>query len=65
MTDLANPKSNHKTAGFTKEERESFGKLLGKTFIDTFRQLHPKEKGAYTYWTYMANARAKNVGWLE
>ncbi|KAL7028142.1 hypothetical protein ACKWTF_005733 [Chironomus riparius] len=60
--DLANPKANHKNAGFTKEEREGFTQLLSNGFVDTFRQLHPDEK-AYTFWSYMNNARAKNVGW--
>ncbi|GFS36863.1 DNA-(apurinic or apyrimidinic site) lyase [Trichonephila inaurata madagascariensis] len=61
--DLANPKTNKKNAGFTKEEREGFSTLLSEGFVDTFRHLYPDEKGAYTFWTYMMNARAKNVGW--
>ncbi|CAG9802285.1 unnamed protein product [Chironomus riparius] len=61
--DLANPQSNHKTAGFTKEEREGFTKFLSYGFIDTFRELYPDQTGAYTFWSYMRNARAKNVGW--
>ncbi|GFQ96160.1 DNA-(apurinic or apyrimidinic site) lyase [Trichonephila clavata] len=61
--DLANPKTNKKNAGFTKEEREGFSSLLSEGFMDTFRHLYPDEKGAYTFWTYMMNARAKNVGW--
>ncbi|CAB3378505.1 Hypothetical predicted protein [Cloeon dipterum] len=61
--DLARPKSNTKSAGFTKEERDDFSKLLEEGFVDTFRHLNPDTKDAYTYWTYMANARAKNVGW--
>ncbi|GIY32063.1 DNA-(apurinic or apyrimidinic site) endonuclease [Caerostris darwini] len=61
--DLANPKTNKKNAGFTKEEREGFSTLLSEGFVDTFRHLYPDSKGAYTFWTYMMNARAKNVGW--
>jgi len=64
--DLKNPKTNTKNAGFTREEREGFTDLLasGKEgFVDTFRHLNPDKEGAYTFWTYMANARAKNVGW--
>jgi len=61
--DLARPKGNTKSAGFTKEERDDFTKLLDEGFVDTFRHLNPDTKDAYTYWTYMANARAKNVGW--
>ena len=62
-TDLANPKSNAKTAGFTKEEREGFGKLLSEGFIDTFRHLYPDKKEAYSYWSYRSNARSRNKGW--
>ncbi|KAG8197349.1 hypothetical protein JTE90_013476 [Oedothorax gibbosus] len=61
--DIANPKSNKKNAGFTQEERDGFSALLEEGFIDTFRHLYPDEKGAYTFWTYMMNCRAKNVGW--
>ncbi|KAH8273981.1 hypothetical protein KR044_007204 [Drosophila immigrans] len=61
--DLANPKSNTRNAGFTKEEREKMTELLGLGFVDTFRHLYPKQTGAYSFWTYMANARARNVGW--
>lgn len=63
FVDLANPKTNKKNAGFTKEEREGFSTLLSEGFIDTFRSLYPDVVGAYTFWTYMMNARAKNVGW--
>nr|XP_034991774.1 DNA-(apurinic or apyrimidinic site) endonuclease [Zootoca vivipara] len=61
--DLKNPKGNKKNAGFTPEEREGFGKLLEAGFADTFRHLYPDTPYAYTFWTYMMNARAKNVGW--
>ena len=61
--DLANPKTNHKTAGFTPQEREEFGKLLDEGFLDSFRHLYPEKEKAYSYWTYMMNCRAKNVGW--
>lgn len=61
--DLANPKTNRRNAGFTDEEREGFGKLLGAGFADTFRELHPDALGAYSWWSYRGNARAKNVGW--
>jgi len=63
-TDLANPKSNDKSAGFTKEERDNFTELLKEAnLVDSFRALNPDKKGAYTYWTYRANCREKNVGW--
>ncbi|KAJ6651862.1 hypothetical protein lerEdw1_015967 [Lerista edwardsae] len=61
--DLKNPKGNKKNAGFTPEERAGFGKLLEAGFTDTFRHLYPDTPYAYTFWTYMMNARGKNVGW--
>lgn len=62
--DLANPKTNLKTAGFTIGERNNFSKLLDEvSLIDTFRFLNPDRKECYTYWSYMKNAREKNVGW--
>lgn len=66
VIDLANPKANaNKTAGFTKEEREGFTNLLGAGFVDSFRHLYPDTKGAYSWWSYMGNARSKNVGWYD
>ena len=61
--DLANPKSNRKNAGFTQEERDGMSELLQSGFVDTFRHLYPDDIKKYTFWTYMGNARAKNVGW--
>ncbi|KAM7352470.1 recombination repair protein 1 isoform 2-T2 [Cochliomyia hominivorax] len=61
--DLANPKTNTRNAGFTKEEREKMSELLALGYVDTFRHLYPERKGAYTFWTYMGNARSRNVGW--
>lgn len=61
--DLKNPKTNTKTAGFTKEERKDFTTLLHAGFMDTYRRLYPKKTEAWTFWTYMGNARAKNIGW--
>ena len=61
--DLKNPKSNRGSAGFSDEERESFGKLLEAGFTDTFRHLYPDATGAYTWWSYMFKAREKNAGW--
>ena len=61
--DLKNPKSNRGNAGFSDEERESFGKLLDAGFTDSFRHLNPDATGAYTWWSYMYNARANNAGW--
>lgn len=61
--DLKNPGPNRGSAGFSDEERGSFTKLLSCGFTDTFRFLHPDTKGAYTWWSYMFNARANNAGW--
>jgi len=61
--DLKNPKTNHKNAGFTDEERNCFTKVLSNGFVDSFRYLYPEAKDAYSWWSYMGNARAKNVGW--
>lgn len=61
--DLANPKTNTKNAGFTKEERDGFTDFLADGYVDTYRKLYPDRKDAYTFWSYMNNARAKNIGW--
>ena len=61
--DLKNPKTNTENAGFTPQEREAMTKLLDAGFVDTFRLLHPDATGAYSWWSYMFNARANNAGW--
>ncbi len=61
--DLKNPKSNRHNAGFTDEERERFSLVLENGFVDTFRHFYPDVKDAYSWWSYMGQARAKNVGW--
>ncbi|XP_059497689.1 DNA-(apurinic or apyrimidinic site) endonuclease [Stegostoma tigrinum] len=61
--DLKNPKTNKKTAGFTAQERDGFGQLLSQGFLDTYRHLRPDARHAYTFWTYLGNCRARNVGW--
>ena len=66
--DLANPKTNKTTksspgnAGFTDKERESFDNILSKGFIDTFREFN-SESGNYSWWSYRANVRERNIGW--
>ncbi len=60
---LKNPKTNRRNAGFTDEERGEFTKLLAQGFVDTFRAVHPDLEDAYTWWSYRARAREKNVGW--
>lgn len=61
--DIKNPKTNRKNAGFTDEERSHMTALLASGFTDTFRFLYPDRRDAYTWWSYMMNARARNVGW--
>ena len=61
--DLKNPSSNRGNAGFSDQERQAFGKLLESGFTDSFRYLYPETTGAYTWWSYMFNARANNAGW--
>ncbi|MDR3588205.1 MAG: exodeoxyribonuclease III [Negativicutes bacterium] len=61
--DIKNPRSNRKNAGFTDEEREKMTTLLDAGFTDTFRSLYPDKKDAYTWWSYMMNARSRNIGW--
>lgn len=61
--DLKNPKSNRKNAGFTDEERSKIEELLNSGFTDSFRKIYPDKEGAYTWWSYMFNARANNAGW--
>ena len=61
--DLKNPKTNHKNAGFTDEERNKMTLLLDSGFTDTFRYLYPEKENAYTWWSYMGQARMKNIGW--
>ena len=61
--DLKNPSSNRGNAGFSDEERESFGKLLDAGFTDSFRFLYPDTTGMYSWWSYRFNARKNNAGW--
>ncbi len=60
--DLANPKTNTKNAGYTLEERESFDHIVSSGFIDTFREFH-SEGDRYSWWSYMNQARPRNIGW--
>lgn len=61
--DLKNPGANRGNAGFSDQERGAFSSLLDAGFTDSFRHLHPDATGAYTWWSYMFNARANNAGW--
>lgn len=62
--DLANPASNHMSAGFTDEEREGFTNLLAKGFTDSFRYTHPDKKGCYSWWSQrIKTSKINNSGW--
>ena len=61
--DLKNPKSNVGNPGFSDEERAKFTELLEAGFTDSFRWLYPDRTGAYSWWSYRAAARSRNVGW--
>jgi exodeoxyribonuclease-3 len=60
--DLANPKTNRRNAGFTDEERANFSAILASGYVDTLREFE-KGPGHYTWWSQMANCRARNIGW--
>ena len=62
--DLANPASNHFSAGFTDEEREGFTKLLARGFTDTFRFIHGDVKDVYSWWGQrIKTSKINNSGW--
>ena len=61
--DLKNPKTNHKNAGFSDEERAKMTELLASGFIDTWRYFNPDVTGVYSWWSYRFHARENNAGW--
>ncbi len=61
--DLANPKTNKKTAGFLPEERQWLTNFLDQDFVDVFREKHPEQNGHYTWWSYRNDCRQRNIGW--
>lgn len=61
--DLKNPKTNIGNPGFSFEERGKFTELLDAGFTDSFRYLYPDKTDAYSWWSYRAAARERNVGW--
>lgn len=61
--DLKNPDSNHMNPGFSDAERGKFSELLDAGFVDSFRALYPDKTDAYSWWSYRAAARSRNVGW--
>ncbi len=61
--DLARPKDNRFSAGFSDEERASFTELLDAGFTDSFRHFYPDKRDAYSWWSFRGGARERNVGW--
>lgn len=61
--DLKNPKTNRFNPGFSDEERGKMTELLAAGFVDSFRALWPDRADAYSWWSYRAASRARNVGW--
>lgn len=62
--DLARPKENYnKAAGYMQEEIDGMDRYINGGFVDTFRYLHPELTHVYSWWSYRAGARSKNIGW--
>ena len=61
--DLKNPKTNHNSAGFSDQERGKFTELLAAGFVDSCRYCYADVTGAYSWWSYIGGARARNAGW--
>ncbi len=61
--DLTHPKANEDTSGFLPSERAWIDALLHHGYIDTFRHIHGDKTECYSWWSYRAGARARNVGW--
>lgn len=62
--DLAHPKRNRRSAGFTDEEREGFSNLLARGFTDTFRHIHGDVTGVYSWWPQISRtSKINNSGW--
>ena len=62
--DLARPKQNYnKAAGYMQQEIDGMDRFTSGGFIDTFRHFFPDKTDAYSWWSYRAGARGKNIGW--
>lgn len=64
VIDLARPKANYnKSAGFMQEEIDGMDRFTAGGLTDTFRHFHPDTPDRYSWWSYRAGARGKNIGW--
>lgn len=61
--DLARPRQNRNRTGFLAEERAWIDDIVAQGYVDTFRHCYPDRADAYSWWTYIGGARARNVGW--
>ncbi|GHU25913.1 exodeoxyribonuclease III [Spirochaetia bacterium] len=61
--DLARPEDNKDNPGYLPEERAWMDDFLGAGYVDSFRYLHPGEIGRYSWFSYRADARKRNIGW--
>jgi exodeoxyribonuclease-3 len=62
--DLARPKANYnKSAGHMQEEIDGLDHYVNSGFVDTFRHIHPSTEDKYSWWSYRAGARQRNIGW--
>jgi exodeoxyribonuclease-3 len=62
-TDLARPKDNRETSGFTDIERAELDRWVAAGWVDSFRAMSPDAVGAYSWWSQRFGVRARNVGW--
>lgn len=61
--DIARPKENENSIWFLPIERKKISEFLENGYIDTFRYFNPEKKDIYSWWSYRAGARPRNVGW--
>ena len=60
--DIHNPKSNANSSGFLPQEREWMENFINSGYVDSFRFQNP-DPHQYTWWSYRAGARSRNLGW--